>query len=77
MWVILIFWQKSNRDSKEKIPEKKFIFNNGFCHGHTNIYKEELEHAKELHPDALVLAHPECKEEVLVISDFIASFFQI
>lgn len=60
-----------------QIPEKKFIFNNGFCHVHTSIYKEELERAKELHPDALVLAHPECKEEVLVISDFIGSTSEI
>lgn len=60
-----------------QIPEKKFIFNDGFCHVHTSIYKEELLHAKELHPDALVLAHPECKGDVLAISDFIGSTSEI
>lgn len=44
---------------------------------HTSIYKEELSHAKELHPDALVLAHPECRDNVLEISDFIGSTSEI
>lgn len=60
-----------------QLPEKNFIFNDGFCHVHTSIYKEELLHAKELHPEALVLAHPECKEDVLAISDFIGSTSEI
>lgn len=60
-----------------QIPEKNFILNNGFCHVHTSIYKEELLHAKELHPNALVLAHPECRENVLEISDFIGSTSEI
>lgn len=60
-----------------QVPEKKFIFNDGFCHVHTSIHKKELLRAKELHPDALVLAHPECKGEVLEISDFIGSTSEI
>ncbi|MDE6433972.1 MAG: quinolinate synthase NadA [Lachnospiraceae bacterium] len=60
-----------------QLPEKNFIFNEGFCHVHTSIYKKELLHAKEFHPNALVLAHPECKEDVLAISDFIGSTSEI
>ncbi|MDE5779481.1 MAG: quinolinate synthase NadA [Lachnospiraceae bacterium] len=60
-----------------QIPKKNFILNHGFCHVHTSIYKEELLHAKELHPNALVLAHPECRENVLEISDFIGSTSEI
>lgn len=60
-----------------QIPEKNFILNDGFCHVHTSIYKEELLHAKALHPEALVLAHPECRENVLEISDFIGSTSEI
>ena len=60
-----------------QLLEKNFIFNDGFCHVHTSIYKDELLHAKELHPNALVLAHPECKEDVLAISDFIGSTSEI
>lgn len=60
-----------------QIPEKNFILNDGFCHVHTSIYKKELLHAKELHPDALVLSHLECREDVLEISDFIGSTSEI
>lgn len=61
----------------EQLPEKHVILNNGFCHVHTSIHKEELMRAKELHPDALVLAHPECTKEALACSDFIGSTSQI
>ncbi len=60
-----------------KLPEKHFIFNDGFCHVHTSIYKEELLKAKEAHPDALVLTHPECTGDVLELSDFIGSTSEI
>ena len=61
----------------EKLPEKEFIFNDGFCHVHTSIHKEELLKAKEAHPEAEVLTHPECTGDVLEISDFIGSTSEI
>ncbi len=61
----------------EKLPEKEFIFNDGFCHVHTSIHKEELLKAKEAHPEAEVLTHPECTGDVLAISDFIGSTSEI
>lgn len=33
-----------------QLPEKHFIFNDGFCHVHTSIHKEELQKAKEAAP---------------------------
>lgn len=60
-----------------QVPEKDFIFNDGFCHVHTSIHKKELEQAKRSHPEALVLAHPECTEDILKISDFIGSTSEI
>ena len=56
-----------------KVPEKNFIFNEGFCHVHDGITVEEVEMAKEKWPDALVLAHPECREDVLALADYIGS----
>ena len=61
----------------EQVPEKHFIFNDGFCHVHTSIHKEELQKAKEAHPEALVLTHPECTGDILELSDFIGSTSQI
>jgi len=61
----------------KKLPEKEFIFNDGFCHVHTSIKLEELKKARELHPEAKVLSHPECTEDVLECSDFIGSTSEI
>lgn len=60
-----------------QLPEKKFIFNDGFCHVHTSITAENVKKAKELHPEALVLAHPECTGDVLALADFIGSTSEI
>ena len=61
----------------KQLPEKQFIFHDGFCHVHKSIHKEEVLKAKEVHPEALVLAHPECTEDVLELADFIGSTSQI
>ncbi len=60
-----------------QVPEKDFIFHDGFCHVHKSIEKANVLAAKEAHPDALVLTHPECTEDVLEISDFIGSTSEI
>lgn len=61
----------------KQLPDKHFIFHDGFCHVHKSIHREELLKAKEVHPEALVLAHPECTEDVLELADFIGSTSQI
>lgn len=61
----------------KQLPEKEFIFNDGFCHVHTSINKEELMKAKELHPKAEILSHPECTEDILACSDFVGSTSEI
>ena len=49
----------------KQLPEKHFIFNDGFCHVHKSIHADELLKAKEAHPEAEVLTHPECTGDVL------------
>lgn len=61
----------------KQVPEKEFIFHDGFCHVHTSITKENVIAAKEAHKDALVLAHPECTQDVLDEADFIGSTSEI
>ena len=60
-----------------QVPEKHFIFHDGFCHVHKSIEAEQVKAAKEVHPDALVLTHPECTEDVIALSDFIGSTSEI
>lgn len=56
-----------------QVPDKNIILNNGFCCVHTGIELEDLELAKSEHPEAPVLSHPECREEILEHSDYIGS----
>lgn len=56
-----------------QVPDKKFIFNDGGCPIHTVITKEDVRSALAQHPGAKVLAHPECREEVTEMADYIGS----
>lgn len=60
-----------------QLPEKTFIFHDGFCHVHKSIHLENVLAAKEAHPEALILTHPECTQDVLEHSDFIGSTSEI
>lgn len=57
----------------EALPEKEFIYHNGFCPTHQMIDRESLLRAKEEFPNALVLSHPECSADILELSDFVGS----
>ncbi len=62
---------------KEMLPEKNIILNDGYCPIHANMKKEEVQRQKELHPNALILAHPECEKEVCELADFLGSTLDI
>lgn len=55
------------------LPEKHFIFNDGFCHVHHKLSKEDIINAKAQHPDAEVVIHPECRMETLQYANYIGS----
>lgn len=56
-----------------QVPEKNFVFNEGYCPIHEAILISEINELKELHSNALILAHPECKQELLEQADYIGS----
>ncbi len=45
----------------------------GFCHVHDDMVLEELEAAKAVHPNALVVIHPEARPELLERADVVTS----
>lgn len=55
------------------VPEKTFVYNEGYCPTHERMQTEEIRRAKEMHPQAEVLSHPECPQAVLAMSDYIGS----
>ncbi len=46
---------------------------NGGCHVHERFSVDEIVKLKKEHPEAIVLAHPECKGPVLAIADVVGS----
>ena len=54
-------------------PEKKLHFMCGGCPYHSGITVEEAEHAKALHPEALLLVHPECKPQISAMADYVGA----
>ena len=65
--------QNLGRYVSQLIPEKTFILNDGYCHVHNRISAEDVLRKKSEYPGALVVAHPECRTEVLELSDYIGS----
>ncbi len=57
----------------EQVPEKNIILNDGCCPIHAKITAAQIREQRKLHPDALVLTHPECDASVLELSDYIGS----
>ncbi len=49
------------------------LWEKGFCYVHEDISAAMVLEQKQNHPDAAVVAHPECKPEVLNLADAVAS----
>jgi quinolinate synthase len=52
---------------------KNILHWHGFCPFHHALGPEDILDKKREHPDALVLAHPECRPEVLSLADQVMS----
>ena len=62
---------------QQQIPEKQFQFVPGGCPTHLLITPQNVEQARQKHPDALLLVHPECSAKVVQLADYIGSTTQI
>lgn len=70
----LIFGPDRNLgDYINKISGRNMVLWNGACHVHEQFSVEQLVSLKKQHPEAKVLAHPECKNVVLMLADYIGS----
>jgi quinolinate synthase len=58
---------------QKQVPEKKIIPWQGFCPVHHSLTKEYIMDARKTYPNAKILAHPECRPEVLKLADHISS----
>ena len=60
-----------------KVTGRNMVLWNGACMVHEIFSLEKITRLKVRHPDALLIAHPECEEPVLRIADFIGSTTQL
>ena len=57
----------------QKNTKKQVIAWDGFCHVHDRVTKEDVLKARKEYPDAVLMAHPECRPEVLDLADHVTS----
>jgi quinolinate synthase len=53
--------------------DKKIFLWEGYCPFHNNLTPADVADARQAHPDALFMAHPECPPEILALADTIQS----
>ncbi len=56
-----------------RFTEKKIIPWDGYCYVHHRILPRDLKEKKRLYPEAEIWAHPECRPEVIDMSDKVLS----
>lgn len=57
--------------------DREMVLWNGACMVHEIFSVEKITKLKVRHPEALIIAHPECEEAVLNLADFIGSTTQL
>lgn len=57
----------------KQVPEKNIKLVHGGCPTHVRVSERDVNKAKELHPEALLLVHPECLPEVSRKADYVGS----
>ena len=56
-----------------QVPEKHFLYNEGYCPRHEFMSADEVRALKEAHPQAQILVHPECNNAITAMADYIGS----
>ena len=57
----------------KQVPEKNIVVYDGACPTHEVLRSASLDKVKRDRPEAVVIAHPECREDVLALADEICS----
>ncbi len=55
------------------LPEKRFIYWEGYCPSHERMTLQQVLQRKHEHPDALFVCHPESAPEVSALADHVCS----
>jgi quinolinate synthase len=58
---------------KKQVPEKEIVVYDGACPTHDVLRGANVEKVRSASPDAIVIAHPECREDVIALADEVCS----
>jgi quinolinate synthase len=58
---------------KKQVPEKDVVVYDGACPTHDVLRGASVRRVKDAAPEAVVIAHPECREDVIAIADEVCS----
>jgi quinolinate synthase len=56
-----------------KVSGRRLSWWDGFCPTHERVTAADAVRAREAHPDALLVVHPECRPEVVAMADAVLS----
>jgi len=57
----------------QSVTGREMVIWDGACHVHEEFSLERILELKQEHPDAKIIAHPECEKPVLLVADHIGS----
>lgn len=57
----------------QRVTGREMVIWDGACHVHEEFSLERILELKKAHPDAQIIAHPECEKPILLVSDHIGS----
>jgi quinolinate synthase len=58
---------------KKQVPDKDVAIYDGVCPTHDVLRGANVKKVKEFVPDAVIIAHPECREDIIAIADEVCS----
>lgn len=61
----------------KQVPEKTLKLVQGGCPTHLRMTKRDVETARNQHPKAEILMHPECRPDIVSMADFVGSTTEI
>ena len=58
---------------KKQVPEKDVVVYDGACPTHDVLRGANVDKARAAFPDSIVIAHPECREDIIAMADEVCS----
>ncbi|MGH9761122.1 MAG: quinolinate synthase NadA, partial [Blastocatellia bacterium] len=58
---------------KKQVPEKDIAIYDGVCPTHDVLRGANVRKVHDMYPDAVVIAHPECREDIVAMADEVCS----